>query len=133
VKLADRKFLADENIHGEVVRALRETGTDIISVGELGWFGKTDAVVLDLAMEQQRVVLTHDSDFGNLAVVQGQPHAGIIFLRPGHIKPLFTLQSLRRLLELPLDLPRQFLLVAQRVGDQLKVRVRPDRTDEPAT
>jgi hypothetical protein len=58
VKLAARKFLADENIHADVIRALREEGRDIVSVSEMGWFGKSDAVLLELAMEQKRIVLT---------------------------------------------------------------------------
>jgi predicted nuclease of predicted toxin-antitoxin system len=78
VKLADCQFLADENIHGEVVAALRAEGRNVVSVGEAALVGQDDASVPRLATEQNRVVLTHDSDFGRLVVADGVPYIGIV-------------------------------------------------------
>ena len=39
-----------------------------------------DAAVLALAHRQARILITLDKDFGELAVVRRQPHAGIVRL-----------------------------------------------------
>jgi len=36
-------------------------------------------------------IQTHDSDFGALAIHQGEPVIGEVNLRPGHISPRFTI------------------------------------------
>ena len=130
MKLQECKFLADENIHPEVVDTIRVLGWDVVSVREVGWTGKEDRVVLFLANEQGRVVLTHDSDFGRLAIADGEAYLGIVYLRPGHIQPELTLQTIYQLLEQPLELPTPFILVAERSLNRIKIRVRPRLTDQ---
>ena len=39
-----------------------------------------DTAILELALADRRVLLTLDKDFGELAVLHGQPHAGIVRL-----------------------------------------------------
>lgn len=39
-----------------------------------------DAAILDLSHSAERVLVTLDKDFGELAIVKGAPHAGIIRL-----------------------------------------------------
>ena len=59
----DFPLLADENIHPDVVRFLREQhGADICSVSEEGLAGQDDTTLLRCACQENRVVLTHDSD-----------------------------------------------------------------------
>ena len=50
-----------------------------------------------------RFVLTHDSDFGKLAVYRGQPITGIIHLRPGGRSPADVIADLRDLLNTDID------------------------------
>jgi predicted nuclease of predicted toxin-antitoxin system len=45
------------------------------------------------------VIITHDKDFGTLSIVRGEPMIGIIFLRPGHIDPKFTQETLEVLFQ----------------------------------
>ena len=59
------RFLADESCDFIVVRALRSAGHDVLSVAEAAR-GAKDPVVLGLAREQNRVLLTEDKDFGRL-------------------------------------------------------------------
>ena len=75
------RLLADENIDPQVIAYLRDAGFDVIDVFDAGLRGRTDQHLLDLAYQQQRVVLTHDSDFGTLAIHQNRPLIGIIYLR----------------------------------------------------
>ncbi len=74
------RFLADENCDFRVVRALRAAGHDVVAVIETSP-GADDAAVIDMAVSEQRVFITEDRDFGQLAFSAGKPTAGIILLR----------------------------------------------------
>ena len=77
MKLTAIKILADENISPKVVAYLRSLGLDILDVKEQQWFGKPDADLLHIAFTEQRFVLTHDSDFGELAINEGKRCYGL--------------------------------------------------------
>ncbi len=68
--------------------------------------------------------MTHDGDFGSLAIRTRQPYTGIIYLRPGYISPSFVLDVLRALSKLPLDVFPPFLVVAERREGVVRVRLR---------
>ena len=61
----------------------------------------------------RRVVLTHDGDFGTLALLGGRAAVGIIRVRPGHIQAHETIRVLNRLLDLDLAPSPAFLIVVQ--------------------
>jgi predicted nuclease of predicted toxin-antitoxin system len=124
LKLSDYPLLADENIHPEVIAALRQWGMDVLSVRDSGLIGSDDLSLVQLAYSQNRVILTHDSDFGTLVFTQEEPFVGVIYLRPGHILPGFTTGTLRTLLDQNTELHEPFIVVAQRTGDRVRVRVR---------
>ncbi len=119
----DYPLLADENIHPQVVEFLRQGGVDIISIAELGRFGISDAMVLKQANKSGRVVMTHDSDFGTL-VLMSADFTGILYLRPGHIRSEFTIGTLTALRQREIDVNPPFIVVAERTGDKVKVRIR---------
>ena len=70
-----------------------------------------------------RVVLTHDSGFGGMAVF-GAKFIGIIYLRPGHIQADFTVKTLEAIRDNAPEVTPPFILVAERTGDTVKIRVR---------
>lgn len=75
-------FLADEGCAGPVIRALRKAGHDVIAIAiaEVA-AGATDQQVLDRALNENRVLITEDRDFGNLVYAQRRPSAGVVLLR----------------------------------------------------
>ncbi len=122
--LRDFRLLADENVHPEVVPFLRSQGCDVLDVKEAGLFGTSDVALMRLAYLEDRIILTHDSDFGRLAITTDEPMKGIIFLRPGHIDPRFTIGTLRVLFSQP-ELPEPpFIIVAERVQGEVRMRIR---------
>jgi len=123
VKALDFPLLADENVHPDVIEFLREAGLDVESVSEQGKFGLPDTKVLQQASEADRVVLTHDSDFGGLALL-GAKFVGIIYLRPGHIRADFTMKTLEAIRNNAPEVTPPFILVAEQTGDIVKIRVR---------
>lgn len=124
MKLRAFPFLADENIHPEVANLLREIGCNISEITRTGMRGIDDITVLRLAYAEQRVILTHDSDFGTLAIAHDEPIIGIVYLRPGHINPRFTFETLIELLDRDLDLTPPFIITADHRGGKIRIRLR---------
>jgi predicted nuclease of predicted toxin-antitoxin system len=124
LKLLGCKLLADENIHPRVVQFLRQLGCDIADVLSLGLGQAMDEVILTEAVKQNRIVLTHDRDFGRLAILFRQPFHGIVFLRPGHVDPQFTIATLQTIDSHDFDFLPSFILVARRRGAQVQLRMR---------
>ncbi len=91
---------------------------------ENGREGADDVDLLRWATSQGRVVVSHDADFGTLAILQNEPLVGLIFLRPGHIDTKFTMETIEVLLQTNPDVRPPFVLVARRSGDQVTIRVR---------
>jgi predicted nuclease of predicted toxin-antitoxin system len=73
-------LLADESCAGPVVRALREAGHDVIAIAEVAR-GATDEQVLERAVNEKRVLITEDRDFGELVYARGRTSAGVILGR----------------------------------------------------
>ena len=74
------KFLVDENISCRVVDFLRSEGYDVMSVLEEFRSAK-DSIILEKANTSDRVIITYDKDFGELAFKEGMRHKGIVLLR----------------------------------------------------
>jgi predicted nuclease of predicted toxin-antitoxin system len=117
-------LLADENIHAEVVAALRKQGKDVRTVEDEALLGSDDVTILRRAHAGSRVVMTHDADFGTLAVQTGEPYTGILFLRPGHISPAFVLDALAALEASAITVAAPFIAVVERKDGHVRVRVR---------
>ncbi len=117
-------LLTDENIHPAVVAELRREGKDVITAIESGLGGKPDTIVLAAAVVAGRVIITHDSDFGLLAVNAGDLSVGLIYLRPGHIQAAFTLETLRAIGATVGEVGPGFVVVAEHRTGQVRVRLR---------
>jgi predicted nuclease of predicted toxin-antitoxin system len=113
VRLADSRWLTDENIHPEVVAHLPARGLDVLDVRERGWQGWSDDELLGVAHREGRIVLTHDGDCGTLALLGRRPVVGIVRVRPGHMRAQVSNEALDRLLALDLELSPPFLIVVQ--------------------
>ena len=124
MKPLDFPLLADENIHPDVIAYLRQQECDVRSIAEEALFGSSDRAILHTAYTEGRVVLTHDSDFGRLAVLAGEPVVGIVFLRPGHINPAFTIETLQAIVRQGRELSPPFILIAARSGNRVRIRLR---------
>jgi predicted nuclease of predicted toxin-antitoxin system len=75
------RFLANENFPGGAVRALAAVGHDVAWVRTAAP-GAKDEDVLAWAMREDRVLLTFDQDFGELAWRAGLPAScGIVLFR----------------------------------------------------
>ena len=124
MKPLDFPLLADENIHPDVISHPRQHECDVRSISEEELFGSSDRAVLRTAYADGAVVLTHDSDFGTLVITQDEPFIGIIYLRPGHIRAQFTIQTLQTIDVQPLDVQPPFIIVAEQRDQAVQIRTR---------
>ncbi len=75
------RLLVDENVPGPLVRALVEAGSDVSWIRTVSP-GISDKEVLALAMKEERILLTFDKDFGEIARSERLPSkCGVILLR----------------------------------------------------
>ena len=74
------RILADESVEGKIVARLRDGGHDVAYVPE-SFAGIRDDEVLARANAEDRVLLTEDKDFGDLAFFYGSRSLGIVLLR----------------------------------------------------
>jgi predicted nuclease of predicted toxin-antitoxin system len=74
------KFLLDQDVYALTERFLREIGYDVVTASELGLSRAQDSDLLKLAVEQGRIFVTRDRDYGNLVFVYGVGK-GVIYLR----------------------------------------------------
>ena len=73
------KCLLDTCVWGGALKELATAGHDVIWSGH--WEEDPgDDQILALAYAEDRVLITLDKDFGELAIVYGKPHRGIIRL-----------------------------------------------------
>lgn len=75
------RLLANENIPAQLVEALRQGGADVVWIATLSP-GISDRQVLAIAVAQDRILLTFDKDFGELARSSDlPPTCGVILCR----------------------------------------------------
>lgn len=113
-------LVADMNITTPVVQFLRSQGVDVVSAFEEGWHLYKDEDILANAYMMSRFVLTHDSDFGKLAVYRKRPATGIILLRPGGRTPVEVIDDLQELLKMQVDWTPP--LIAVYLSGRLRIR-----------
>ncbi len=126
-------LLADENINPDVVAGLIVLGCDIVTVGGLGLAGAPDSAILKRAADETRIVITHDPDFGRLAVQGEALSTGIVFVRPGHISSTRVLAAITAVNHAPIDLVIPFIVTVEHKTTGIRIRVRQLNNPAPDT
>jgi len=60
------RFLVDEALSPHIARVLSAAGHDAVHAGDLGLLGRPDGEIMERASATERVVLSVDTDFGQL-------------------------------------------------------------------
>ena len=91
------RFLVDESRGPAVARWFVEQGHDVVSVYSQ-MRGANDDHVIQFAIEQERILITNDKDFGDLIFRQTRIHKGVILLRLEDERTENKIRALERLL-----------------------------------
>lgn len=92
------RFLSDENIATSVVHALRNSGFNVKDIKEEGLYGTSDEEIIKLANKEDRIIITHDKDFGNVIRNEMVKHSGIILVRLKNQNPANTKRMILNIL-----------------------------------
>jgi len=93
--MLELKFLVDECVGMIVSRWLKEKYSDVVSILD-GMSGMKDFLILKKALEENRIVITSDKDFGDLVFQRKMPHVGIVLLRLQNNSPKNRIAALER-------------------------------------
>lgn len=74
------RFLVDESTGAAVAGAIRTMGHDVVEVAAL-LPSTDDELVLQLAVRENRIILTNDKDFGEMIYKSQMPHRGVVLFR----------------------------------------------------
>lgn len=75
------KFLVDEALSSRVASLLREAGHDAVHVGDRALLGKPDEDVMRAAAAEGRVILSADTDFGEMLALGAYAGPSVMLLR----------------------------------------------------
>jgi len=74
------KFLIDVDVGRKIENYLMENGYDILTIRSINPH-LSDNNILKLAVEEKRMLITMDKDFGELVYKSGLNHEGVLLLR----------------------------------------------------
>ena len=77
LRVADVRLLIDANLSPKVAAALRNVGLESVHVGDVGLLTAPDRGILDYAAANALVIVSADSDFGELLL-----NGDVVVLRP---------------------------------------------------
>jgi predicted nuclease of predicted toxin-antitoxin system len=119
------RLLADENVPGAVVAALRQEGHDVAWIHEDAP-GSPDPEVLEWAQRGNRVLVTFDKDFGELAFRCGlAASVGVVLFRITLTSPDQAVRLAVTALASRADWTGQFAVVED---DRIRLRMLPGAT-----
>ena len=75
------RFLLDQNLSTRLAQLLGDAGHDALHIASLGLRTATDEVVLARAVEDSRVLVSGDTDFGTLLAAGHRRKPSVILLR----------------------------------------------------
>jgi predicted nuclease of predicted toxin-antitoxin system len=75
------RFPLDMNLSPELANWFRSEGHDAIHVFDIGFGSLSDAEIFTRAAAENRVVVSLDLDFGEIAGLAGEARTGVVLLR----------------------------------------------------
>jgi predicted nuclease of predicted toxin-antitoxin system len=119
--LATPAFKVDENLPGDLVLLLRDSGFDAVGVADPGLGGAKDERIAQVCLAEGRVVVSLDLDFGDIRTFPPERYPGIIVLRVDRQDVPHVLQVFRRVIsELAVQSPAAHLWIV----DESSIRIR---------
>jgi predicted nuclease of predicted toxin-antitoxin system len=108
------RFLLDESTNYLIAPYLRQRGHNVTAVGQDYPACLRDIDILAIAVQEQRIIITNDRDFGELVVRESQSHAGVILFRLGSITTEELIARLKEVLTDHAHLLDQLVVVSRR-------------------
>jgi predicted nuclease of predicted toxin-antitoxin system len=75
------KFLVDNALPPRLAQLLVEAGYDAVHVGSYGMHAAPDEEILARALQEERVIVSADTDFGVILAAQAASHPSFVLFR----------------------------------------------------
>ncbi|MEO6487424.1 MAG: DUF5615 family PIN-like protein [Thermoanaerobaculia bacterium] len=108
------KFLLDESTDFRAATHLRSLGHDVQSIARDYEQALADEQVLAIALRERWVLITSDTDFGELVFRLGSAHAGVMLIRLRSVEVKTLLSSLDYVLANHAHRLAEFVVVNER-------------------
>lgn len=94
------RFLADMGVSQRVVAWLRDQGHDAVHLRDEGLQRLPDRQLFSRAISEDRIILTFDLDFGEIAALAGRQAASVILFRLKNPRTPHVVERLAAVLEI---------------------------------
>ena len=117
------RFLVDNALSPAVAEGLRQAGHDAAHVRDYGRAAEADEVIFDRAAQEDRILISADTDFGTILALRKTPKPSVILFRLStHRHPDHQIQLLlANLTDFSVDLERGCIAVFE----DTRIRLRP--------
>lgn len=88
------RILVDESLSDTVAELLAGAGHDVLHLRDLDLLGAPDTVVMRAAADDARVLISADTDFGELLALNRHPGPSVVILRRSPHRPTEQAQLL---------------------------------------
>lgn len=75
------RFYLDQMFRAELAQLLRGVGHDVVRASEIGQARADDALILERAGREERILITLDEHFGDWVVLPLSEHFGVIRIK----------------------------------------------------
>lgn len=77
------RFLIDNALSPAIAQRLREAGHDAAHVRDIGLQHASDTEIFDRAQQEERIIISADTDFGTLLATRRQRSRSVVLFRRG--------------------------------------------------
>jgi predicted nuclease of predicted toxin-antitoxin system len=115
------QFLADMGVDVHVVEWLRRRGHDAVHLRDEGLHRALDEQVFAKALAEDRIILTFDLDFGDLAALAGERTAQVILFRLENTRTAHVIERLEAVLAASAEaLSRGAILIVEEARHRIR-------------